>query len=161
MNDMTHEYTSLVQRLNGEYRIPIMDGLGAAGGEEPANPNEFVRTFETPPIQKEAANVIDRLVFERDEALDAYHSNDGMEGAVCSNIRDMLNSQNVPLAAFIDDHVANAIIQRNISEHKVDTLTKMITTAPKYDSKTPDGLSTFLNDYETWLQKVNELVEDQ
>lgn len=33
--------------------------------------------------------------------------------AICE-IRNLLNAQNVPSAAFIDDHVANAIAQRNI-----------------------------------------------
>jgi len=51
----------IVDRLNGVYRTPITDGLGPAGGEEPDNPNEFVRTFQTPPIQKEAAATITAL----------------------------------------------------------------------------------------------------
>lgn len=54
--------TDIVDRLRGIYRIPITDGLGAVGvGKEPDNPNEFVRQFETPPIQKEAAAEIERL----------------------------------------------------------------------------------------------------
>jgi hypothetical protein len=157
---MTHEHTSLVQRLLGQYRIPITDGLGPAGGEEPDNPSEFVRTFETPPIQKEAAIAITSLVYERDEAIAKYHENDGMEGAVCSTIRDMLNSQNVPLAAFIDDHVANAIIQRNILQRKVDALTKIIEAAPIY-ADSPDGLIKFLNDYETWLPELKQTAKDE
>lgn len=54
--------TDLQARLRGVYRIPITDGLGPAGGEEPDNPNEFVRTFETSPIQHEAADRLDALV---------------------------------------------------------------------------------------------------
>lgn len=53
---------TLVDRLRGIYRIPITDGLGAVGGgEEPDNPNEFVRHFETTPICHEAANYIEEL----------------------------------------------------------------------------------------------------
>jgi hypothetical protein len=53
---------ALVDRLRGIYRIPITDGLGAVGsGEEPDNPNEFVRKFETAPIQHEAADRIEAL----------------------------------------------------------------------------------------------------
>lgn len=52
---------TLVDRLRGIYRIPITDGLGPAGGEEPDNPNEFVRRFETLPIHHEAADEIERL----------------------------------------------------------------------------------------------------
>lgn len=51
----------LARRLRGEYRIPITDGLGAAGGEEPDNPHEFVRTFPSPPIQKDAAAMLEAL----------------------------------------------------------------------------------------------------
>ncbi len=156
---MAHEYTSLVQRLNGEYRIPITDGLGAAGGEEPDNPNEFVRTFETPPIQKEAAIAITVLVYERDSAIEKYHENDGLEGAVSAAIRDLLNSQNVPVAAFIDDHVANAIVQRNILQRHLNELIDMIHNAPEFKNA-PDGLTTFLNDYtNTWLPKMKQLAE--
>lgn len=52
---------TIQDRLRGIYRIPITDGLGPAGGEEPNNPNEFVRDFSafTPPIQAEAAAHID------------------------------------------------------------------------------------------------------
>jgi len=51
----------IVERLRGIYRAPITDGLGAAGGDEPDNPHEFVRKFETPPIQHEAADEIEQL----------------------------------------------------------------------------------------------------
>lgn len=66
--------SNLTDRLRGEYRIPITDGLGAVGGgEEPDNPDFFVRQFETPPIQKEAADIIDQM----EELLDSllYSSN--------------------------------------------------------------------------------------
>jgi len=62
----------LIRRLRGEYRTPITDGLGPAGGEEPDNAREHVRTFPgTPAIQTDAAFVIagmskalDRLTVE-------------------------------------------------------------------------------------------------
>jgi len=53
--------TDLINRLRGHYRTPITDGLGPAGGEEPDNPHEHVRTFPVPPIHKEAAAEIERL----------------------------------------------------------------------------------------------------
>ena len=54
--------SELVERLRGIYRIRITDGLGAVGsGDEPHNPNEFVRTFAVPPIHREAADEIERL----------------------------------------------------------------------------------------------------
>lgn len=48
-----------------------------------------------------------------------YEQKDGMDGAVVDAIREILNSQNVPKAAFIDDHVANAIVQRNVAEARL------------------------------------------
>ncbi len=73
---MTDDTKALVERLRGIYRVPITDGLGTAGGDEPNNQHEFVRRFETPPISKEAANAIELLTAraeaaerERDEAL--------------------------------------------------------------------------------------------
>ena len=53
--------SKLTDRLRGHYRIAITDGLGPAGGEEPNNADEFVRTFTVPPIQKQAADIIDEL----------------------------------------------------------------------------------------------------
>lgn len=58
------ELNNLVDRLNGIYRVPITDGHGPAGGEEPDNALEFVRTFEVPPIHKEAAVAIAALMAE-------------------------------------------------------------------------------------------------
>lgn len=54
-------------------------------------------------------------VFEGDLALMRDRANaDLMSGAAMALIRDMLKQQKVPEAAFIDDNVANAIVQRNI-----------------------------------------------
>jgi hypothetical protein len=60
--------SDLVERLLGVYRVPITDGLGPAGGDEPDNENYFVQTFPTTPIQVEAAREIERLWAEN-EAL--------------------------------------------------------------------------------------------
>ena len=43
--------TDLIKRLRGEHHTPVTDGHGPAGGEEP----------DTPPIQKEAATVIEEM----------------------------------------------------------------------------------------------------
>lgn len=78
------DMAGLVERLNGVYRVPITDGLGAVGsGEEPDNPNEFVQRFETPPIHKEAAAAIQSLV-ARNAELEA-----GLRGLLdCPDIAD-------------------------------------------------------------------------
>ena len=54
--------STLVDRLRGHYRLPIKDGLGPVkGGDEPDNPEEYVRTFAAPPIHRVAAAEIERL----------------------------------------------------------------------------------------------------
>ena len=63
----------LVERLRGTYRIPITDGLGPAGGEEPGNADFFVRTFPTSPLAKAAADRLSEMDAENKrlrEALD-------------------------------------------------------------------------------------------
>ena len=64
----------------------------------------------------EAKDRIEALTAELDRVRDKYEAKDGMDGAVVYAIRRLLNEANVPLAAFIDDHVVNAIIQRNMAE---------------------------------------------
>jgi len=59
----------LIRRLRGEYRIPITDGLGPAGGAEPDNATEFVRHFPSPPIQKEAAEALEKALDFKTETL--------------------------------------------------------------------------------------------
>jgi hypothetical protein len=76
--------------LRGTYRIPITDGLGPAGGEEPDNPNEFVRTFEAPPIQKEAAAELERL-YEGLRGMAVY--SDGTEHIGKSNTCGYFNKR--------------------------------------------------------------------
>lgn len=72
------DVNDLIRRLRGEYRIPITDGLGAAGGDEPNNPNEFVRTFDVPPVNKEAAALIERQAARIAELEDAAQITDIM-----------------------------------------------------------------------------------
>ena len=52
--------------------------------------------------------------------LEKYEERDGMDGAIVHTIREMLYAQNVPRAAYIDDHVANAIVQRNVAVNKLN-----------------------------------------
>ena len=46
----------IVQRLRGKVRVPITDGMGPAGGEEPDNADFFVRSFPASPLALEAAD---------------------------------------------------------------------------------------------------------
>lgn len=53
-----------------------------------------------------------------------YEREDVMKGAIVRAIRLLLNSNDVPGAAFIDDHVANAIAQRDESRAKLAEVEK-------------------------------------
>jgi hypothetical protein len=53
-----------------------------------------------------------------------YEAHDGMHGAIVHAIRSLLNEGNVPGAAFIDDHVANAIVQRDALAAQVAELAR-------------------------------------
>ena len=102
------DLAGLVERLNGVYRVPITDGLGAVGaGEEPDNPNEFVRRFETPPIQKEAAATIQSLVAriaELEAGLDCL-----VNAKALSGVRELVagwNGENQPDGPYAERHPA-------------------------------------------------------
>lgn len=95
--------SDLVQRLRGEYRIPITDGLGPAGGAEPENQNEFVRHFPAPPIQKEAANMIENLAADaaryrwlRDQNLDTIQRGGVFASMTPENV--VLNGEDLDVA---------------------------------------------------------------
>lgn len=62
---------NLIERLRGIVRVPITDGMGPAGGEEPDNADFFVRTFPTSPLAREAADIISALQREADGLREA------------------------------------------------------------------------------------------
>lgn len=49
-------HLDIVDRLRGQYHLPVNDGAGPLNGS-----TTFSREFPTPPIQKEAASVIEAL----------------------------------------------------------------------------------------------------
>lgn len=53
---MTERHLDIVDRLRGQYHLPVNDGAGPLNGSM-----TFSREFPTPPIQKEAADEIERL----------------------------------------------------------------------------------------------------
>lgn len=56
------DLADLIRRLGGEVRIPITDGLGPAGGDEPDNAQEHVKRWDgAPAIQQDAAAVLSAL----------------------------------------------------------------------------------------------------
>ena len=51
-----------------------------------------------------------------------WRTDNFMSAAAISAIRELLVAQDVPLAAFIDDHVRNAIVERNLARDEVEKL---------------------------------------
>lgn len=56
-------------------------------------------------------------------------SSDMMDQAACAAIRELLVAHGVPVAAFIDDHVANAIRQRDEARARISDLENMLRKA--------------------------------
>lgn len=52
--EMSAPVERMVMRLRGKYSVPINDGCGPINGKA-----EFERTFDVPPINRDAANVIE------------------------------------------------------------------------------------------------------
>jgi hypothetical protein len=76
----------LTDRLRGIYTIPVNDGAGLLHGKDTFTPTE---PFSTPPIQKEAADRIERLESAMVEVGEAISDQD-YEGALIM-IREAIN----------------------------------------------------------------------
>lgn len=66
-------------------------------------------------------------------------SDDALDQAACYEIRKLLKAQGVPSAAFIDDHVANAIAQRNILTECIVSMHATLT--PEQQQSADDALA--------------------
>jgi hypothetical protein len=77
-------------------------------------------------IRCSAAAMIRALLDRAEKAEEKYHLCDGMGGAVTHSIRELLNHFDVPKSAYIDDHVGNAIYQRDAANARVKTLEKAL-----------------------------------
>lgn len=64
-------------------------------------------------------------------ALKASRSHSDLSAAAIHAIRELLYAQGVPVAAFIDDHVGNAIAQRNMARMEIDNLIQALEIARK------------------------------
>lgn len=97
--------SNIVERLRGTYRISITDGFGPIlSSEESDNPNEFVRTFKSPPIQHEAAAEIERLRAERQRTA-----------ALIEEVKKLLGRAlacNPPLHAAVPADEARALLSK-------------------------------------------------
>lgn len=56
-NDLGYTVTEVIDRLRGNYRIPVNDGAGPLDGRD-----EFERLFPTSPLALAAADIIESLV---------------------------------------------------------------------------------------------------
>ena len=129
MTDLIEQMkASLVGVTDGPWYV----GPGLAVQDEHGNTIALVRAKVERAFIAAARTLLPEAIKEieelrsRAEAAEAkvakYEQRDGMDGAVVYAIRELLNAQNVPHASFIDDHVANAIRQRNAAEAKANIM---------------------------------------
>jgi len=82
------------------------------------------RSFNSPgyttPTTEMLRDLIARVRELEAENFGLRHAPD-MAEEVCHAIRKLLNTAEVPLAAFIDDHVGNAVAQRNIATARAES----------------------------------------
>jgi hypothetical protein len=107
IHPQTSDPATLVDRLRGIYRLPITDGLGAVGGsEEPDNTHEYVRRFQTTPIQHAAADEIERLRAERDALAAEVGERSKANAALIAAAPDLLAALRrvLPLLDMAFDH---------------------------------------------------------
>lgn len=123
------KYTT--EALGYEHTPVTYERVSAVFGEEAAKAWQDIRDAKTryykateeKPTQTETTKSLQAELKEVKDKLAEYETKDGMGGAVVDMIRKILNTHNVPKAAFIDDHVMNAIIERNQAR---DDLAKMV-----------------------------------
>ena len=84
MSEQRH--LDLVDRLRGQYHLPVNDGAGPLNGSM-----TFSREFPTPPIQKEAADEIERLRRVLLNIIELDHHNHGPESRAAKIARSALN----------------------------------------------------------------------
>lgn len=61
--DEAVEIRNLMDRLRGIYTVPVNDGAGLLNGKD-----TFTQTFQVSPIQREAADMIERLALRLADA---------------------------------------------------------------------------------------------
>ena len=121
---MTLPAQDIVERLPIEKQIEYALFL-AAGQDDPHSVTitELCDSLSRLTADNEALRKDNARLSEEKEAL-AFGMRNGQslsEDAIHA-IRDLLNEAGVPLAAFIDDHVGNAIAQRNQERARVSAL---------------------------------------
>jgi hypothetical protein len=84
----------LIDRLNGKYTIPIQDGAGPLEGK-----TMFTRTFETSPIQREAAQTLQillNLVEDLHERFGSHPRYDAEDNEAWERVRLLLGYKTNP-----------------------------------------------------------------
>lgn len=93
----------MVKRLRGIYTVPVNDGAGPLNGS-----NEFTRAFDVPPIQREAADEIERLRAEnaaiRTVADEAELNREGIKAAHADLRKLRARIEAAPVGELVASH---------------------------------------------------------
>lgn len=112
------EYAPPAGDENGAHWFPLADELAPAVCDYliAAQPSA---TIAIDAYTTRLRDDLDRVTRERDEArkqVNGLRLSQSLDKDSAYVIRELLNRHNVPAAAFVDDHVANAIAQRDAAE---------------------------------------------
>lgn len=112
------EYAPPAGDENGAHWFPLADELAPAVCDYliAAQPSA---TIAIDAYTTRLRDDLDRVTRERDEArkqVNGLRLSQSLDKDSAYVIRELLDRHNVPAAAFIDDHVANAIAQRDAAE---------------------------------------------
>ncbi|MCO5157522.1 MAG: hypothetical protein M9945_12380 [Aquamicrobium sp.] len=136
MSDRASELRAIA---DGRLMLHVRNGVTVSRSMLARIADEF-ETMSTALAAKDAELAAVRA--ERDEAVAKWNDADGdMAGAALHAIRETLYAGEVPLAAFIDDHVANAIVQRNQERERAEYAEAQLAEANKALEQVAEQLS--------------------
>ena len=81
--------------------------------------------YEAQKLMRQAAQIIREQQSQIDAKDFALRNGKSLAEDAMHAVREMLREQGVPEAAFIDDHVANAIVQRNQAQAHIADMTEV------------------------------------
>ena len=116
-----------IQQVKQSIAAAVYRDFNATFTSDPGDAVEHVLRGLASVVKKNAeADLLDRLEAAESKAQ-RFENADGMDGAVVHQIRELLKFHNVPAATWIDDHVGNAIAERDAAQARIRALEEALT----------------------------------